>query len=181
MPARKHIRLRHFDYSSANAYFITICVNDFACYLGEIRNGIVGLSEIGNVAACYLQNIPDIKSDAILDEFIVMPNHVHCIIELTGQTFSIENSNRYARPVAGSISIIMNQYKGSVKKWCNANGFNDFKWQGRFFDRVIRDNEEYWAIKNYIINNPANWERDQLRRDLPPANPAHSGTGKSLN
>jgi len=181
MPARKHIRLRHFDYSSANAYFITICVNDFACYLGEIRNGIVGLSEIGNVAACYLQNIPDIKSDAILDEFIVMPNHVHCIIELTGQTFSIENSNRYARPVAGLISIIMNQYKGSVKKWCNANGFNDFKWQGRFFDRVIRDNEEYWAIKNYIINNPANSERDQLRRDLPPANPAHSGTGKSLN
>jgi len=115
MPPRKHIRLRNFDYSSANAYFITICVKNFDCHLGQIRNGIVVLSEIGNVAACHLQNIPDINSDAILDEFIVMPNHLHCIIELTGKTFSIENSNRYAKLVGGSISVIMNQYKGSVK------------------------------------------------------------------
>ena len=99
MPTRKHIRLRQFDYSSANAYFITVCVKNFDCYLGEIRNGIVGLSEIGNVAAFCLQEIPERRSEVILDEFMVMPNHLHCIIELTGKTFSIENRNRYARPV----------------------------------------------------------------------------------
>jgi putative transposase len=162
MHSRKHITLRDFDYSSANAYFITVCTKNLCCYFGEIRNGIMGYSEIGNVASSYLQAIPRIRSDVALDEFIVMPNHVHCILEIKGQSFSLENCKRYSKPVAGSVSVIMNQYKGSVKKWANANAFPDFEWQGRFYDHVICDNEEYWAIKNYIICNPSNWSKDHL-------------------
>jgi putative transposase len=177
MRGRKYIRLRDFDYSSANAYFITICTENFYCYFGEIRNGIMGYSEIGNVASCYLEAIPPIRRNVVLDEFIVMPNHVHCIIEIKGESFSLENRNRYSKPVSGSVSVIINQYKGSVKKWCNENGFTDFEWQGRFYDHVIRDNEEYWAIKNYIISNPSNWSKDHLRRDLPLANPKPGHTG----
>jgi putative transposase len=171
MPARKHIRLRDFDYSSANGYFITVCVKNFNCHFGEVKNGIMRLSDIGNIAAYYLQSIPQIRKDTVLDEFIVMPNHLHCIIELRHRSFLSENVNQFARPVAGSVSMIINQYKGAVKKWCNENGFGDFNWQGKFYDHVIRDNKEYWAIKNYIINNPANWRRDQLCRNLPLANP----------
>lgn len=171
MPTRKHIRLRGFDYSSANAYFITICVKGFVCRFGDVRNNIMRYSEIGNTAVCYLQEIPEKRNNVILDEFIVMPNYVHCILEIKDKCFSWENANQYAKPVAGSVSVIINQYKGAVKKWCNGNGFNDFEWQGRFHDHVIRNNEEYWAIKNYIINNPANWYQDKLRRDLPLANP----------
>jgi REP element-mobilizing transposase RayT len=100
-----------------------------------------------------------------------MPNHVHCIIEIKSSSFSLENTNQYGKPVAGSVSVIVNHYKGRVKKWCSENGFGDFEWQGQFYDRVIRDNKEYWAIKNYIINNPANWEQDILRRDMPTACP----------
>jgi putative transposase len=181
MRVRKNIRLRDFDYSSANAYFITICTKNFCCYFGEIRNGIMGYSEIGNVASCYLEAIPRIRSNVDLDEFIVMPNHVHFIFEIKGESFSLENRNRYSKPIAGSLSVIVNQYKGAVKKWCNENGFNNFEWQGRFYDHVIRDNEEYWAIKNYIISNPSNWSKDFLRGDLTLANPkpGHAG-GMSL-
>ena len=100
-----------------------------------------------------------------------MPNHLHCIIEIKERDFSFENSNQYARPMAGSISVIMNQYKGAVKKWCNNNGYVDFEWQGSFYDHVIRNNNEYWAIKNYIVNNPSNWYRDKLCRIWPEANP----------
>jgi putative transposase len=171
MPTRKHIRLRDFDYSSGNAYFITVCVKGFDYRFGEIRNGIMGLSDIGNIAACYLQNIPLFRTDAVLDEFIIMPDHLHCIIELKHRAFSSENFNRYGKPVADSVSMIINQYKGAVKKWCNRNGFCDFEWQGKFYDHVIRDNKEYWAIKNYIINNPSKWDRDRSRSDLPSANP----------
>lgn len=131
----------------------------------------MGYSEIGNRAACYLQEISQNRPNVFLDEFIVMPNHVHCIIEIKNSSFSSQSTNQYGKPVAGSVSVIVNHYKGRVKKWCYENGFGDFEWQGRFFDRVIRDNKEYWAIKNYIINNPANWEQDKLRRDLPTANP----------
>lgn len=169
MQKRKHIRLRNFDYSSANAYFITICVKNFECHFGEIKNGIMGFSEIGNVAACSLQEITERRSSTILDEFIIMPNHVHCIIEIKNN-FSSDNPNKYGRPVKGSVSVMINQYKGSVKKWCNQNGHECFQWQGRFYDHVIRDNKEYCAIKNYIINNPANWNKDKLCRDLPRAN-----------
>ena len=128
MPTRKHMRLGNFDYSSANAYFITICVKNFECRFGEIRNGIVGLSDAGNTAACYLQEIPEKRVNVILDEFIVMPNHAHCILEIQHRQFLPENRNQFAKPVANSVSIIINQYKGAVKKWCNKNGLNDFNW-----------------------------------------------------
>ena len=75
----KNIRLKGHDYSSANSYFITICVKNFQQYLGEIRNGIMRLSSIGNAASILLQEIPVLKPNVDLNEFMVMPNHVHCI------------------------------------------------------------------------------------------------------
>jgi len=171
MPERKHIRLQGFDYSSDNAYFITVCVKNFECHFGDVKNGIMRLSDVGNTAACYLQNIPLIRTNAILDEFIIMPNHLHCIIELGQKPFSSDSTNQFAKPIVGSVSMMINQYKGAVKRWCNENGYEDFHWQSKFYDHVIRDNKEYWAIKNYIINNPANWRRDRLRRDMPSACP----------
>ena len=131
----------------------------------------MGYSVIGNEAACRLQKIPEKRTGVLLDEFIIMPNHVHCIIDIKQKPFSSEVFNQYAKPTANSVSIIVNQYKGEVKKWCNGNGFGNFQWQARFYDHVIRDNKEYWAIKNYIINNPKKWHNDQFRRDLPTANP----------
>ena len=65
MHTRKHIRIRDFDYSSANAYFITICVNKFQSVFGEIRNGIVGLSDIGNIAAIYMQAIEESEPELL--------------------------------------------------------------------------------------------------------------------
>jgi REP element-mobilizing transposase RayT len=73
----------------------------------------MGYSEIGNVASSYLQAIPQIRNNVALDEFIVMPNHVHCIIEIKGDSFSLENRNRYSKPVSGSVSVIINQYKAA--------------------------------------------------------------------
>jgi len=115
MHKRKHIRWKGFDYSSPNAYFITICVKNFQCVLGEIRNGIVGLSEIGNIAAIDLQKIPEIHKEVLLDEFIVMPNHVHCILDVTRRTENEWRVNRFAKPLSGSISTIINQFKGCDK------------------------------------------------------------------
>ena len=120
----------------------------------------MGFSEIGNVAAVYLQQIQEKRTQVIVDEFIVMPNHVHCILDINFRPYNLENHNQFAKPVADSISVIVNRYKGAVKKWCNENGFKNFEWQGRFHDHVIRNNDEYWAVKNYIINNPGKWYKD---------------------
>ena len=158
---RKHIRLRHFDYSSANAYFITVCVKHFEPLLGQVRNSICGLSEIGNDVALRLQNIPALNKYVLLDEFIVMPNHFHVLL-IIREHHGTWLENRFQKPVSGSISMIINAAKGATIKWCKANHHTKFKWQDRFHDHVVRNEQEYWAIKNYIINNPRNWEKDKF-------------------
>lgn len=157
---RKHIRLRDFDYSSPNAYFITVCVRYFEPLLGTIKSGICGLSEIGNETALNLQNVPVHYPDAVLDEVIVMPNHWHCIL-IINQSHHSYTANKFANTVAGSVSTIVGHVKGAVTKWCKDRNVY-FKWQPRFYDHIIRNAEEYWAIKSYIINNPGNWKDDCL-------------------
>jgi putative transposase len=162
MQGRKHIRLREFDYSSVNAYFITICVFNHRCVFGEIRNGIMGLSDLGNHAAFCMQEIPQRRPHVLLDEFIVMPNHVHCILDIKTGDISLERCNQFSKSIAGSVSIMINQFKGAVTTWAKKNGYDDFCWQGKFHDHVIRDDKEYRLIKNYIINNPGNWAKDKF-------------------
>ena len=169
---RKNIRLKGHDYSSVNSYFITICVKDYHQHLGRIHNGIMRLSAIGNTACICLQDIPVLKHNVNLDEFVVMPNHVHCILDITNRELKEKRLNTYAKPVSGSVSVIVNQFKGAVKKWCNTNGYEYFEWQPRFHDHIIRDAKSYHQISSYIINNPRHWEEDRFyRTDLPLANP----------
>lgn len=121
-------------------------------------------SDVGNIAAVYMQKIEDMRTNVAVDEFIVMPNHVHCLLDIRMRINEMYCKNHFARPVAGSVSIVINRYKGAVKKWCNENGYKHFEWQGRFYEHVIRDNLEYWNIKNYIINNPHKWNEDRFYR-----------------
>lgn len=120
------------------------------------------LSAIGKTATVYLQRIPELRKNILLDEAIVMPNHVHCILEIIKDTNAETKTGQYGKPVAGSVSVMMNQYKGTVTKWCMENGYPEFEWQSRFYDHVIRDNESYEKIKNYIATNPVNWSSDKF-------------------
>ncbi|MFL5810971.1 MAG: transposase [Flavisolibacter sp.] len=179
MRQRKHIRLSGFDYSSTNTYFITICVKNFEHLLGEVRNGIMGLSDIGNTASLLLQEMPEERPNIILDEFMIMPNHLHCILDLTRKNSSDYKFNQFAKPVCDSVSMLINHYKGSVKKWCNNNAFGQFEWQCRFHDHVIRNDLEYFNIKRYIRENPKNWKDDCFfSRDMPAACPSKRHVGK---
>jgi REP element-mobilizing transposase RayT len=171
---RKHIRLSNHDYSSDGEYFITICTANKECFFGKIENDEMTLNEIGEIANKYLQEIPNHFPHAQLDEFIVMPNHIHCILSLENKIVGTShvmsqmgmhahNRNEFSKPVKGSVSVIIQQFKASVKKWCNANNHEYFEWQSRFHEHIIRDGNSYEKIKNYIINNPKNWDNDSLR------------------
>ncbi|MDQ6608836.1 MAG: hypothetical protein M3Y85_03345, partial [Bacteroidota bacterium] len=127
--------MRDFDYSSANAYFITVCVKYFEPLLGSVRNGICGLSDVGNNVALRLQNIPALNENVILDEFIVMPNHFHLILIIQKRDGPYIG-NRFQKPLAGSVSTMINAAKGATTKWCNKNDLY-FDWQDKFYDHVI--------------------------------------------
>lgn len=177
---RRSVRLKGYDYSRAGLYFITICVQNRKCLFGKIENvGIyqgMSLHDIGQIAHQYWLDIPNHCPRMVLHEHIIMPNHMHGIIQLTdavagtrhgvslpnGMTPQSTNTNQFGNPVSGSVSMIINQYKSSVKRWCNKNGHEYFQWQSRFHDHIIRNQESYETIANYIINNPAKWQEDKF-------------------
>ncbi|MBE0652757.1 MAG: transposase [Bacteroidales bacterium] len=73
-----------------------------------------------------------------------------------------DNNNQFSKPVKNSISVIINQYKSSLKRWCNKNGFIFFQWQSRFYDHIVSNENSIDHIRNYIRSNPANWSSDEL-------------------
>lgn len=205
--ARRSLRLQGYNYSKDGVYFITICVKDRACSLGKIENAEIILSAIGETANHYWLDISKHFSHAVIHEHIIMPNHVHGIIELSQSNIetchvgtchgmspredttesvgtshgmylhdvSIVNTaikkdtplkqfigREFGKPIPGSISTIINQYKSSVKRWCNKNNFRNFHWQSRFFDHIIRSGEDYIRISDYIVNNPIKWKEDKF-------------------
>jgi putative transposase len=171
---RKHIRLSDWDYSSSGIYFITICCHDRRPFFGKIDNNGIIYSQIGLIASQYWMEIPKHFPHVTMDEFIVMPNHIHVILILNnpfvgscqGMTLHskqmIQNKNRFAKPIKNSVSVIINQYKSSVKRWCIQNGFNDFQWQSRFYDRICNNKDSINRIRKYIHNNPNKWIDDNV-------------------
>ena len=169
-PERKSKRLNGWDYSSSGLYFITICCNNRQTVLGKICQNEVILSDIGNKAKEYWLEIPLHFPHVKLDEFIIMPNHIHGLLILDYSTHSPDhdriyhkvNKNQFSHSVKNSISVIINQYKSSLKRWCNQNGFDLFNLQGRFYDQILRDDTALEKTRAYILNNPKNWMNDEL-------------------
>ncbi len=174
---RKSPRLSGWDYSRPGAYFLTINVKGRVCSLGEIDNNKVILSEVGKIAFNNLNAIPEHFPHVSLDVYVVMPNHVHLIVFIEQDVNAVRkdvpvvrpyakpvNKEKYYRTIApkrGSLSVVIRSYKDSVKKWCNNNGYGDFKWQPRYHDRIIRSNQELKNTRKYIIDNPNNWDKDE--------------------
>jgi len=131
----------------------------------------MGLSIPGCIAWYYWRQIPNHHPNVVLDTFIVMPNHIHGIIgiqaldyglkpEGTCHGMSLPHRAKFGKPQAESLSIILNQYKGAVTKWCHLHHHDYFKWQSRFYDEIIRNEKALDNIRNYILYNPENWRKD---------------------
>ncbi len=163
-PARKDIRLGNYDYSRNGAYFVTICTRDRkylfwnnydvdhvgAAFGGP--HGKITLTEYGKIVKDELKKIPSIYPNIVfIPKFVIMPNHIHLIIVLN--SFS-ESGPPKAAPTIGSI---INKFKGAVSK---KSGFK--VWQKNFYDRILRNEQEYRGAWQYIENNPAEWENDEL-------------------
>jgi REP element-mobilizing transposase RayT len=139
---------------------------------GKIEDRAVKLSDIGQIARSIWCNIPDNYSRVALDEFIVMPNHIHGIIVILPEKISSVNPTSFKRPPEGSrmpsislnaitpsLSVIIRQYKSRVKHRCTVNGFTYFRWQSRFYEHVIRNEADLGEIRDYIVNNAMKCER----------------------
>ncbi|PSF31344.1 transposase [Aphanothece hegewaldii CCALA 016] len=166
-------RLKNYDYAANGWYFVTICTGNHLCYFGDIVQGKMQLSALGQIAQQFWVEIPEHFNNTFIDAYVIMPNHVHGIVVIdhpveTRHGASLQSSqnhndqsNQFSPLKKGSLSIIINAYKSSVTRWCRKNGYDYFAWQPRFYDHIIRDNDSLERIRDYIHNNPVKWEEDK--------------------
>ncbi|MFC1585443.1 transposase [Fibrobacterota bacterium] len=158
-------RLKGFDYTKSGLYFITTNLKDLTPWFGKIIDGKMHMNEFGNIAEKEWLKTAEVRSYIKLDEFIIMPNHIHGIIGIT------ENRPNKGHPCGNhpvtklslkphSMGSIMAQYKSIVTKSIRKKGVLEFDWQYRFHDHVIRSQRELDNIRAYIRNNPIDWNHE---------------------
>ena len=172
-PNRKIIRKRNYDYTNTGWYFVTICTKNREYFFGEIRNEEMQLSVIGKQAQIFWLEIPEHFPNVELGEFVIMPDHIHgiigivnprdlaCKIPTSNVPTDTSNKNEYMAsisPKSGSLSAIIRSYKSVLTRWCGLNDSHSFSWLARFHERIIRNQEEYSRIEEYIHSNPKRWQ-----------------------
>ncbi len=153
-PKRKQNRLPDFDYSTPGAYFITVCLKGKKKLLWQTVGGSIApppaprLSAIGKIVERAIQNIPNHYPVVSVDNYAVMPNHIHLLLQI--------HTDEHGRAMlAPTISVVVQQFKGIVTKQL---GYSI--WQKLFHDHIIRGEQDYQKIWQYIDGNPSKWEED---------------------
>ncbi len=157
---RRSIRLKDYDYSSAAAYFVTICTHKSQCVLGDVVKGQMQLNKYGQLVETNWLNMSKIRNNVEIDEFVIMLNHFHAIIliiDIVGATRWVAQATRLQSRSLGSI---IGQFKSIVTKRIHKIGLRNFKWQRNYYEHIIRDEKNLNKIREYIINNPITWELD---------------------
>ncbi len=167
-PKRKPLRLKNYDYSENWFYFVTICIKEKQEDFGEIINWKMILNDYGEIAEKYWKEIIKHYQNVEIDEFVIMPNHIHWIIIVStlsvgNEYFRSDNWDKNKNNSKPNISNIIKWFK----IWCTKEirykyeNFNfNFKWQKSFFDVIIKNDKQLEKSRQYIINNPLKWELD---------------------
>jgi REP element-mobilizing transposase RayT len=166
--SRRSIRLPGYDYTFPTAYFVTILAWQRKPVFGRVVDHKVQLSEIGMLAQREWLRIGQRFPHVGLDEFVVMPDHVHGILLLKDVKATFTESNDPDAPssqihvVPGSLGAIVRAYKSTVARLVNFNRFSDGNslWQRNYYERVVEDERDLERIREYIRSNPMNWPKE---------------------
>ncbi len=148
-------RLKEWDYSSPGYYFVTICANKRECLFGEIIDRKMVMNEFGKIVQNCWDDLVNHYEWIQLDEFIVMPNHIHGILVIR----SISTKNKKQQGLSEIIRALKSYSAKRINIKRNTPGVS--VWQPRFYDHIIRDEDDLLMIREYIHNNPAKWEEDE--------------------
>lgn len=190
---RRSIRLKGYDYSQNGAYFITLCAQNKECLFGEIvgagsKPAQMILNDTGKIIEYTWNDLPNHNHNIELDEFIIMPNHIHGIViitkdetivgavragskpALTAETATIDTRAGLERaglepaPTGDGLSEIVRQFKTfsakRINKLCKTHAIA--VWQRNYYEHIIRNEQSLQEIRGYIINNSYMWKQDEL-------------------
>jgi REP element-mobilizing transposase RayT len=156
-------RLDAYDYTAHGLYFITICTDWRQTFFGSISNGEVLLSDWGETADRCWREIPAHYPGTTIDAFVIMPTHMHGIVELSKTLHTADApTSRMYRPRADNnytLGNVIGSYKAAVTREIRrTSGRKQLTvWQNGFYDHIIRDALDYNRKRNYIIDNPRRW------------------------
>jgi len=172
---RRSIRLPEYDYAQDGWYYMTICSQNHRCLFGEILQEKMILNAARAMIEKWWRKLPEKYPGIQLDEYVIMPNHLHGIIVIVGAapcgrpnpgTHSVTESGQPhgVVPTLGTIigwfkTMSTNEYIRHVKQ----NGWPAFEkrlWLRNYYEHIIRKGEELNSIRNYIVENPMRWEED---------------------
>lgn len=179
-PQRIRNRLPEHDYHQDGIYFITFCTQNKQPILWAQPNPVgerisqpdsVGersalpstsmsvsqsLSQYGQIVENGILRIPQSYQSVFVDHYVIMPNHVHLLIRIENPPNRGGSQNLLNRSSNPSLSTIINQLKGAITKQIGKS-----IWQRSFYDHIIRDDQDYERIWQYIEWNPLKWQEDQ--------------------
>lgn len=191
---RRSIRLKGYDYTQAGAYFVTLCIRNRDCLLGEIIQGIMHLSPFGRIVEKEWYRTATVRRNVELDAFVIMPNHIHGIIILTDTnrnplratrrylpvcspdfiervvpTAGIMDKPLLKGPLSGSLGAMVGQFKSLSAKRINRLRQTPGVpvWQRDFYDHIIHRSASLHAIQRYIVENPLHWRDDTENPEYP--------------
>ncbi|MCK9314394.1 MAG: transposase [Methanocorpusculum sp.] len=160
LPQRKFQRLKNYNYSQNNAYFITICTQNRLPLFGKIENSNLILNNAGLMVFNKFEEISEFYPDIIIDKFIVMPNHLHAIMLIQHDGTAQGPFPTLSEYIKRFKTLTTKLYIDFVKKG-EYPPFDKKIWQKSYYDHIIHNEAEYQKICEYIDTNPLKWELDK--------------------
>ncbi|MDX2231858.1 MAG: transposase [Leptolyngbyaceae cyanobacterium bins.349] len=192
---RRSLRLKGYDYASPSAYFITICTQNRACLFGEIDNGVMQLNDAGQMVQRVWVDLPQRFPAIELNAFVIMPNHIHGIIQFTHDAIAGTGERAGTRPapteeqnnlvgvplvgtpvtepgatlgeIVGTFKSISTHEYAIAMKQRHWEPFHRRLWQRNYYEHIIRDTISFEKIEDYVQTNPQRWHLDQLHPESP--------------
>jgi REP element-mobilizing transposase RayT len=171
---RRLIRIKNYDYRASAIYFITICTNEKGNIFGFVKDGKMILNKFGIIARREWIKTARIRTNVVLDAFIIMPDHIHGIIWIRNpkidhcrgmachaHEIQYKFVNRqFGKPIKQSLSSIIGLFKSSASREINKNRRTPGKiiWQRNYFEHIIQNERELYVARQYIINNPKKYK-----------------------
>lgn len=152
LPARRSLRLRHFDYTSPGCYFVTLCCYQHRSLFGQINQGQLTASPTGKIVNQQIQQWAQRYPQLSLDTFVMMPNHLHLLCTLRSEP----------------APVLLGSCIGALKSICwqqTRHLLSSRLWQRNYFEHIVRNENSRQVITAYIENNPRQWTEDRFYRD----------------
>jgi REP element-mobilizing transposase RayT len=193
--SRKSLRLRSYDYSGTGMYFVIVCTHDRKCLFGDVIEGQMRLNDAGRMIDQGWNRLPERFHNVELDQFVVMPNHIHGIIAIlsTDVGAPLVGARHSDRDDSGSAGIVsspapglragtrpaptLGRIVGAFKSVTTLEyirgvrvdqwpAFGQKLWQRDYYERIIRNEKELLEIRKYILENPKRWQEDPENSDV---------------